>query len=427
VGIVVVVIIVAGGATAAAIVIPSIVKTTKDAGAPSGSASPTTTPRCASARAAAGSRLGVLAWVQDGKLQAFDLDACHTRTLVASDAAPPVRFSHDGRWVAFGDGSVVAANGGDVLHPIGGAAVWRWSPADDVLAGVTAQGGVQVGGPDQAAKSLLPEGAGAGHLAFSPDGARLAVDVGGGRVDVLDVSSGASQTVYRVSSGSKASPEVAGWSPDGKWVLFWSHFPKEPTGPLNAAPAAGGDWMNVYNLVLPFPDFLSWCGDDLAIAGGSKGSPSKCNQILVSGPPQWRFHNLSADFLRSWIWPACSPNGRWVAATATPNRAERPPGYGVRSLWLLSPQGKDRRRLSDAPTSAFEAARWSADGKFLMVVRRGLEPKSAGQVLLIPVNPATGRPGPVVGPIANLGSAPGQAGHTDWSNVSDWYRPPAGA
>src|SRR6266540_4808565 len=235
VGIVVVVIIVAGGATAAAIVIPSIVKTTKDAGAPSGSASPTTTPRCASARAAAGSRLGVLAWVQDGKLQAFDLDACHTRTLVASDAAPPVRFSHDGRWVAFGDGSVVAANGGDVLHPIGGAAVWRWSPADDVLAGVTAQGGVQVGGPDQAAKSLLPEGAGAGHLAFSPDGARLAVDVGGGRVDVLDVSSGASQTVYRVSSGSKASPEVAGWSPDGKWVLFWSHFPKEPTGPLNAA------------------------------------------------------------------------------------------------------------------------------------------------------------------------------------------------
>src|SRR5438093_68914 len=98
IGIVIVAVLVGGGAVAAAIVIPSIVKTAKHAGAPKESPSPTPAPKCESAKAAAaaGSRLGVLAWVRDGRLQTFDLDACHTRTLVESDAGPPVRFSHDG-------------------------------------------------------------------------------------------------------------------------------------------------------------------------------------------------------------------------------------------------------------------------------------------------------------------------------------------
>jgi hypothetical protein len=27
------------------------------------------------------------------------------------------------------------------------------------------------------------------------------------------------------------------------------------------------------------------------------------------------------------------------------------------------------------------------------------------------------------GPVARIGAAPGENGHTDWSNTSDWYRP----
>ena len=30
-----------------------------------------------------------------------------------------VRFSHDGTWVAFGDGSIVPSGGGDVQSPVG--------------------------------------------------------------------------------------------------------------------------------------------------------------------------------------------------------------------------------------------------------------------------------------------------------------------
>jgi len=364
-----------------------------------------------------------VAWVRGGVLDLFDLDACDQRTLVQTDATPPVRFSSDGRWIAFGEGTIVPAAGGEVQSPLGRLSAWQWSPAADVLAGVTSGGGVVLGGPTSARRILLPDGTGAGHVAFSPDGRRLAVDVGGDRVEVVDVADGAATTVYRVSPGISAPPQVAGWSPDGRWVLFWSRFPGKAAIPLNAAPAGGGSWVNVFDPVLPYADFLTWCGTQLALSGGAEQVPSAGNQILLTGPPAWRFHNLSADFLRSWIWPACSPDGRWVASTATPNRAETPPGYGVRSLWLLSTDGKGRARLTDASDAAYEAPRWSGNGRFLLIVRRGLQPNSPGVLLLIPIDPSSGKARRALGPIVRLGPAPGERGHGDWSEMSDWYRP----
>jgi Tol biopolymer transport system component len=270
---------------------------------------------------------------------------------------------------------------------------------------------------------LLPDGTQTGHLAFSPNGRALAIDVGGDRVEVVDVADGSTVTIYRVTPGTKARPEVAAWSPDGRWVLFFSRFPGKEGVPLNAAPAEGGAWANVFDPVLPYGDFLSWCGDQLVLSGGAKRVPSEDNQILLSGPPRWRFQNLSVDFSRSWIWPSCSPNGRWVVATATPNRPETPPGYGVRSVWLLSTDGTRRARLKGAAKTAYELPRWSEDGRFLLIVRRDTQPDSPGVLLLVPIDPSSGKTGRAVGPVARLGSAPGERGHSDWSLVSDWYRP----
>ena len=262
-----------------------------------------------------------------------------------------------------------------------------------------------------------------GHVAFSPDGRSLGVDLGGDRVAVVDVVDGATRTVYRVSPGTKAPPQVAGWSPDGRWVLFFSRFPGQAGVPLNTVPADGGDWVNVFDPVLPYDDFLSWCGRRLSLSGGGDQTPSEGNQILVSGPPDWRYDNLSSDFSRSWIWPACSPDGRWIVATATANRPESPPGRGTRVLWLLSTDGTHRSRLTGPGNAAYEAARWSADGQFLLVVRRGLEPSSPGALLLLRFEPSSGKITRAAGPVARFGAAPGEHGHTDWSNTSDWYRP----
>ena len=381
-------------------------------------------PSCPSTRLAGGdAQLGTVAWVDGGALLLLDLDTCEERTLVQVGAAPPVRFSHDGAWVAFGDGSIVPAAGGDVLSPLGSAQPWQWSPSDDVVAGVTSAGGVVIAGPEETRRMVIENGAEVEDVAFSPDGGSLEVAMGGDRVAVVDVVDGVTTTVYRVSPGTKAPPLIAGWSSDGRWVLFFSRFQGRTGVPLNTAPADGGDWVNVFDPVLPYVDFLSWCGRRLALSGGGDGTPSEGNQILVSGPPDWRYENLSNDFRRSWIWPACSPNGKWIVATATPNVPEAPPGRGIRALWMLSTDGTSRFRLTGAGNAAYETARWSADGRFILVVRRGIEPDSPGALLLLRFDPSTGKTTRAAGPVARIGAAPGENGHTDWSNTTDWYRP----
>ena len=146
-----------------------------------------------------------------------------------------------------------------------------------------------MGGPGKAPRMLQPDGTEAGHVAFSPSGRSLAIDVGGDRVEVIDAAGENNTTIYRVTPGTNAPTEVAAWSADGGWVLFFSRFPGKPGVPLNAAPAEGGAWGNVFEPVLPYGDFLTWCGNRHVLSGGAKRSPSEGNQILISGPPQWRF------------------------------------------------------------------------------------------------------------------------------------------
>jgi hypothetical protein len=89
---------------------------------------------------------------------------------------------------------------------------------------------------------------------------------------------------------------------------------------------------------------------------------------------------------------------------------------------VLSIDSTRRERLTEPAKSAYELPRWSEDGRFLLVVRRDTRPDSPGMLLLIPIDASSGSAGKAVG-IARLGSAPGEPGHSDWSEVSDWYRP----
>lgn len=80
----------------------------------------------------------------------------------------------------------------------------------------------------------------AGHVAFSPNGRSLAIDVGGDRVEMVDVADGGAVTIYRVTPRTKARPEVAGWSPDGRWVLFFSRFAGKKGVPRTPPPPRAG-------------------------------------------------------------------------------------------------------------------------------------------------------------------------------------------
>ncbi len=381
-------------------------------------------PACPTARLADAARLGEVAWIDSGTLVVVDLGTCRQAVVVSSGAAPPVRFSPDGRWLAFGDGRVVSVAGGAVQQPFGSPVqAWEWSPAADVLAGVTPKGGVLIARPGSGPQPLLPDGSGVHHLAFAPDGRQLAVDRLGRGIQVLDVAAARASTVFQEPDPAKI-PDVAGWSPDGRWVIYWRGPVTKGGGPLDAVPSSGGPWVNLYDPVLPYRDFLSSCGRQIALTAGAGQEVSVGKQIVLTGPPTWAFHDLTDDFTRSWFWPACSPDGRWVAATDTLNGKESANHTTPRGLWLLASDGSSRRLLVPGTKGAPEFPRWSSDGSVILVaLRSGSRWSSPGSLLLVQVNPRSGRLVKLAGPIANLGSAPGPGGHQEWAAISDWYRP----
>jgi Tol biopolymer transport system component len=381
-------------------------------------------PRCATARLPNKMHLGKVAWIRSGALVLIDLRTCRESTLLGAGVAPPVRFSSDGSWLAFGGGQIVPTAGGRVERPLGSTATtWEWSPVEDVLAGVTATGGVLIGGPGREPRTALASGSGVGGVSFSPDGRSLAVDRAGRGIDVLDVVTGRARTVL-AQPDPRDTPEVAGWSPDGRWILYWRGPVRADGAPLDAVPASGGAWINVFDPVLPYPDFLSWCGDEIALSAGGGKAVSEGKQVVLTGPPGWSFQNLTNDFGRSWFWPACSPDARWIAVTDTYNQTETADRAIPRGLWLLATDGSSRQLVVPGTEGSPELPRWSSDGTLVLVVlRSGERWSSPGRLALVRLNPSSGHLIHELEPIANLGRAPGPGGHQQWSSISDWYRP----
>ena len=399
-------------------------KRTSGAGPSAATVTPSIAARCRTSKLADQEHLGKVAWVHGGSLELLDLGTCERRTLVASDAAPPVRFSADGRWLAFGKGSVVPTAGGKAHRPFETAApTWAWSPTEDLLAGVSAGGGLDVVAPDGKPRALLPDGSRVGHVSFSPDGKRLAVDRSGVGVQVLHLRRAKPLTVLPVSDPS-AVPEVAGWSPDGRWVLYFRGPIHEDGGPLDAVPATGGPWVNVEEPVLPYADSFATCGTGVAVSVGSGRELSLGKQIVLNGPPDWRYRYLTSDPSRSWFWPSCSPDDRWLAVTDSYSQ-EEPPNLTVpRGLWLIATDGSAARLILPGTSFAPEFPRWSSDGRVIMVIaREGHRYDSPGRLFLVQIDPRSGKVTKEVGPLAGVGSAPGTGGHQAWAEVTDWYRP----
>jgi hypothetical protein len=418
--------ILGAAAIAAVKLIPPLLEETER---PTRSPSPTPgrTPQCITGGLPSPEALGSVAWVRDGAIEVMNLTTCRTRTVVESGAEPPVRFSPDGEWLAFGQGAVIPVRGGDELRPLGAVTEWSWVPQSPVLVGVTAEGGLSLGGPEESPRTLLPDGSGAAHPTISPDGTLVAADVLGSGVQVVDMESAEALTLFPDDDGQT---RVAGWSPDGEWVLFSLSPDVALTDdvtnalPMNAVPAEGGAWFNVFAEVQPLPGNVVPCGEGVAFPGGEAPVATVNKQILLSEPPEWDFRNASDDFLRSWLFPECSPDGRFVAATGAPNRREEIPGSAARSLWVIPTDGSPNARLTDAPAAAFEAARWSADGQTVLAVRRGLRASAPGFLMAIEIDPETGEAVSTVGPLAEVGPGGDPAtGTFDWAERTDWYRP----
>lgn len=388
------------------------------------------TGQAATPRGCPPGNLGTIAFVRGGSLVLLDLHGCRTRTLVKQGAAGPVQLSFDGRYVAFA-GGIVSSRGGGVRRIPG---TGTWSPRADLLAVVTARGGLDLVRPGRPKRRLLPDRWGAVTVAFAPSGRRLAVSRSRYRAGtpwkswhqeiwLVDVRTGARRMIFRLRPKQLAPPLLQGFSPDGRRLLFWEDSQNSGSLaadglPLLALPASGGKAVAIRGGELHYPDFLDWCGKTLVYVLNHGGRQVTLGDgLAAAAPPGWRSRTiLPPGGQRSWNSVTCGSDGLVVAGG--PTTRDTPFGHEHRSLWLVSPTpGARPQRLSQADppkSSTDELPMWSGDGRWLLFVRT-----TRSEGALYALDPFGGN---LVGPIARIGKSGSYYGHYGWASQLDWHR-----
>lgn len=414
-------------------------------GGPSGRTASGTGDGAATGRRCPPGNLGEVAFVRGGALRLLDLHDCTTRTLVPSQVPSfDIRFSHDGRWVAF-HGGFVAVRGGPV-HRIAGSGVW--SPTADVLVTGTSKGGLQLVGTNGRTRRLLPDGWGVHTVVFAPDGKTLAISRSLYRgpntswrswhqeIWLIDVVTGTRRELFHLGPKQLAPAVLEGLSPDGRWVLFWEDVQNSSSLAADGLPflairVTGGKPVTIATMELGDPTFLTWCGSSLVYVIDHGGRQvTEGDGVAITDPPAWRSPTiLPAGGRTSWNSVACptptaaAKGGGGLVVAGGPTSGDSPFGQEHRSLWLVSPTpGAKPRRLSQTVPPGHETDElpmWSGDGRWILYVRTTPGAGLAAHGKLYALDPFGGN---LVGPIASVGATGNYYGAYGWSSQIDWHR-----
>jgi hypothetical protein len=172
---------------------------------------------------------------------------------------------------------------------------------------------------------------------------------------------------------------------------------------LRELPVTGGP-AHALGVMLPYRDYLTWCGDRLVWIEGNDRIAVHAKRVVTAGPPDWKARPLWRDSSLSFSTPACPPDGRSVAVLSQRSSLDANFFHTRWQLWRVGLDGS--RRLLDAPPPGWadESPQWSSDGRSLLF---GRERNGYGGLMLW-------RNGKVIGPFANLGYSLGFYGHHDW-------------
>lgn len=424
-------------------------------------ATPATAGAATTTAATAEVDLGKVAFVREGDIWVKDLPEGEERRLTSDGVNAEPKWSPSGEWLAFrknaGELWLLPAGGGEaralVREELG---QFAWSPVSDHLA-FSAGGGLTVKTPeDDLVRVIVParaergpgEGEDVASFAWSADGRRIAI-AGEARGEDGDWSAslwwasaeaGADETGTMRVWNAESTPEpsgaiVAGWSPDGKYVLYWAHYFSQSLladgAPLHAVAVEPGGEAQDYQLsaaMLAYRDFLAWSPDGgrLAFVDGA-GRGTWENKTLVAAAPGASANRLSPeeDVV---LFPAWSPDGCWLAYSggpATPGDpgSDIPALIAERGIQLVAADGGERRALSGERD---ERPLWSADGQRILFVRvkdgaAGLylmQADGTGQQLVVD------RLGRTAAQRGDDTAWSGYYGYVDWAQEFDWWQPP---
>ena len=356
-----------------------------------------------------------------GHLAAFQAGAVSVTTpegdsVASIAAAPPIRWSPSGRFLATGGGELWRANGrsaGSFLPRE--ADRWAWSPVADCALVVTARGSVSVAGPRLRRRVLFDAG-GIEDLAFSADGRRLGFVVrekegpSARSIWIADLAAGSARRIERYSARTPVVT-LLGWDARGRLLYGVSSGASLAADgiALRYHTARGGGRRRAGVTLLPVDENVTRCGErDLVVVGaGRETNLNKRLAYLTSGAP--RFITPTDAVVVS---PSCSPGGEFIAAVAARDGART----SARRLVVLRPDGSFERFLAPEG-SGDEYPRWGPPGTGLSFIRM----RSSGRladVWFIREGQAA-RPTPLV--VAVPGSV---YGHFNWARVFDWSADP---
>jgi WD40-like Beta Propeller Repeat len=207
---------------------------------------------------------------------------------------------------------------------------------------------------------------------------------------------------------------LLGWSGDDRWIFFTI----DPGGSgsiaadgltLRVVSADGGRPSRLARM-LPYRDYLAWCGGRLMFTGGGDRVATHGKRLLVAAPPSWRPRPPVDTPQRAWGSVACAPDGRSLVAQSQ-RRSSDPGFFATRwALWRVGLDGSLRRLTSPPTGQADESPRFSRDGRVLAFVRSR---KGSGKLYFL-------RDGRLLGPVLSLGYSLGYYGHQDWWSTVRW-------
>ena len=393
---------------------------------------------CPRAPAFTSGKLGAVAYEASGGLHVVRVSSGKKATLrpegVRANDLHPVAWSPSGRWIASGPGDLVPAVGGPVCRPLEKrASGFQWSPTGDRFVAQTENGALWQGKPSGAKRRLLPPNWGVDSYAFHTSGHFLAVarlhragpNVPNAGIWMLDLAEGTKTQILPLRSPGP-TPRIATWSPDGQWILYWETVGLSASlsadgGPLKAVSVSGGEPVTVVNEMLFYRDFLTWCDDALVATAGGGREVTVDKHLVAASPPDWSAERLEPARDSSVFWPDCSPEGVWVAASATPNRSEERFGSLERRVVFFPVTDPSAQGGFSVyyPRLSAEFPRWSRNrpGRYTTMLFVGRSPKRRGEARLFL------QQGKKQVQLARIGTIPGYYGAFPYESVLDWYQP----
>ena len=393
--------------------------------------------------------LGKAAYIQNGDVWVKELPDGEPQQLTDDGRNAIPRWSPSGEWLAFYKDTEVwlaRANGSDVhslgerCNPVNALA---WSSVEDRLACVAGSGILRLETVDADGANpltLIPPSIGAAgrldRIAWSPDGKWIAYEwweASTSRQGVWKIAAAGEERAELYVSGApeKGEAVLAGWSKDGRFLLFWQGDVVSASAmadglPLFHLPLDGGDPLKVADFALLHPDFWSESptGQHVALTVGGGRETWTRKQIALLDLETGNLERLTEKTVAAFSH-AFSPDGQRIAYAAAPDIGyasgdAAKAGAAQRRIWVMNADGSNQHPLTDDPAYRDEQPLWSASGTHILFPRIAENDRVSLWLLDVAggeIEKVVDELGPLPGPTCNWF---GYYGHVAWDQLFDW-------